>query len=57
MIYPNDAGMVEITFSMEKLATKISFDTPIPYDDSYPTTVLAYDDGRSQTILLPSDVE
>lgn len=54
---PNDAGMVEITFSMEKLATKISFDTPIPYDDSYPTTVLAYDDGRSQTILLPSDVE
>ncbi|WP_125766335.1 DUF960 domain-containing protein [Lapidilactobacillus wuchangensis] len=54
---PNADNKVEITFSTEKLATEITFDTPIPYDASYPNTVLAYDDGRSQTILLPSDVE
>ncbi|MFD0897219.1 DUF960 domain-containing protein [Loigolactobacillus binensis] len=32
-----------------------SFDTPYSYTSDYPATVLAYDDGSRQTILLPSE--
>ncbi|MFC2825205.1 MAG: DUF960 family protein, partial [Lacticaseibacillus rhamnosus] len=35
--------------------TEMSVDLPFPYDPSFPDTVMAYDDGESQTILLPEE--
>lgn len=56
-VQPNQQGQLQILFSDEETDDEIAFDTPYPYDENYPVTVLAYDDGRTQTILLPSDVE
>jgi hypothetical protein len=35
----------------------IGFDTPYAFSSQLPKTVVAYDDGRSQTIILPSEIE
>ncbi|WP_261805540.1 DUF960 domain-containing protein [Lapidilactobacillus luobeiensis] len=52
-----DQNNVQITFDSEATGDQIAFDTTAAYHNSYPEMILAYDDGRSQTILLPSDVD
>ncbi|GEO67280.1 DUF960 domain-containing protein [Levilactobacillus spicheri] len=39
----------------DKVTLRAAFDTQYAYSDSLPETVLAYDDGDSQIILLPSE--
>ncbi|MFC6315076.1 DUF960 domain-containing protein [Lapidilactobacillus achengensis] len=56
-IAANDQNNVQISFDSETTGDQIAIDTQAAYHTSYPETVLAYDDGHSQTILLPSDVD
>jgi hypothetical protein len=35
----------------------MGFDTPYAYASQLPKTVVAYDDGQSQTIILPSEIQ
>ncbi|MFD1672899.1 DUF960 domain-containing protein [Agrilactobacillus yilanensis] len=44
-----------VTFSEDNIDLKMAFDLPYEWQTRYPKTVLAYDDGVSQTILLPSE--
>ena len=53
--YKNHQGKLTIHFSEEGAQTEMSVDLPFPYDPSFPDTVMAYDDGESQTILLPEE--
>ncbi|GAF41395.1 hypothetical protein FC83_GL002278 [Agrilactobacillus composti DSM 18527 = JCM 14202] len=49
-------GKLTITFTeADNAAIKITFDLPYSWNEEFPKEVLAYDDGRSQTILLPSE--
>ena len=51
----NNQGKLTVHFSKNGAATEMSVDLPFPYDPSFPDTVMAYDDGESQTILLPEE--
>lgn len=51
----NNQGKLTVHFSENGAATEMSVDLPFPYDPSFPDTVMAYDDGESQTILLPEE--
>lgn len=44
-----------VTFSEDDVNLKMAFDLPYDWRNNYPEKVLAYDDGTSQTILLPSE--
>lgn len=44
-----------ITFSEDEINLKVAFDLPYEWQNNFPETVLAYDDGHSQTILLPAE--
>lgn len=39
----------------QKATLRAAFDTELAYSSELPATVLAYDDGDSQIILLPSE--
>ena len=51
----NNQGKLTVHFSEEGADTEMAVDLPFPYDPSFPDTVMAYDDGESQTILLPEE--
>ncbi|MFD1428630.1 MULTISPECIES: DUF960 domain-containing protein [Lacticaseibacillus] len=51
----NSDGQLTIGFSEEGQDTQMAFDLDFTYDDSFPDTVMAYDDGENQTILLPEE--
>ncbi|MCD2255789.1 DUF960 domain-containing protein [Lactobacillus sp. CC-MHH1034] len=51
---PKD-GKLTITFYEDNVDLKMTFDQPLPWNEDYPNKILAYDDGTSQTILLPSE--
>jgi hypothetical protein len=55
--FSNRAGKLTITFSEDDTDVTIGFDTPYAFSSQLPKTVVAYDDGRSQTIILPSEIE
>jgi len=53
----NNDGMVTMQFSEENNDTELAVDLPFEYSDEFPQRVLAYDDGKSQTILLPDEAK
>ncbi|WP_051999824.1 DUF960 domain-containing protein [Schleiferilactobacillus shenzhenensis] len=55
--FSNRDGKLTITFSEEDTDITIGFDTPYAYASQLPKTVVAYDDGQNQTIILPSEIE
>ncbi|MFD1317731.1 DUF960 domain-containing protein [Loigolactobacillus zhaoyuanensis] len=52
----NHKGLVTYDYVQDH-ETVASFDTPFPYNSELPATLLAYDSGAQQTILLPSEAE
>lgn len=46
-----------MTFSQDDMPMTMTFDLPFDYKEAYPETILAYDDGTSQTILLPDETQ
>ncbi|WP_179395518.1 DUF960 domain-containing protein [Lacticaseibacillus absianus] len=53
----NTKGKLTVAFSQEGDETQIAIDLPFDYDPAYPGTVMAYDDGHAQTILLPTEAK
>lgn len=53
----NNNGMLSIIYSQENFPIQITFDLNTPFRSNYPELVLAYDDGNSQTILLPTEAQ
>lgn len=51
----NTQGKVTLGYSEADSDTQMAIDLPFPYDDRFPKTVMAYDDGENQTILLPRE--
>lgn len=51
----NTKGKLTMAFSEKGHDTQIAVDLPFDYDDSFPKTIMAYDDGENQTILLPEE--
>ena len=50
-------GKSAMMFSQKNKPLKIKFDLPIKYDPSYPASLVVYDDGVNQTVMLPSEVK
>ncbi len=46
---------LQYVYRSEATQNVIAFDTDYAYQDSFPQTLLVYDDGRAQTILLPQE--
>jgi len=55
-IEDND-GSVTMRFSEENMTTEMAIDLPFAYSDEFPARVIAYDDGKNQTILLPDEAK
>lgn len=55
--FSNRSGKLTITFSEDGTDVTMGFDTPYAYASQLPKTVVAYDDGQSQTIILPSEIQ
>ncbi|WP_225047454.1 DUF960 domain-containing protein [Lacticaseibacillus kribbianus] len=53
----NTQGKLTVAFSQEGDDTQIAVDLPFTYQSSFPKTVMAYDDGQRQTILLPAEAD
>lgn len=53
----NNKGLLSLVYSQEGLPISITFDLNTPFRNNYPELILAYDDGNSQTILLPSEAQ
>ncbi|WP_125704277.1 DUF960 domain-containing protein [Lacticaseibacillus daqingensis] len=53
----NTKGKLTIAFSQDGSDTQMAIDLPFDYRTDFPSTVMAYDDGTAQTILLPSEAE
>ncbi len=53
----NNQGKLTMGFSNDGENIQMRVDLPFPYKEEYPSSVLAYDDGFSQTILLPNEAE
>lgn len=51
----NNGGKLTVAFSETNSATTMAIDLPFRYASEYPDTVMAYDDGENQTILLPEE--
>ena len=51
----NNGGKLTVAFSEKGSPTTMAIDLPFPYASQYPETVMAYDDGENQTILLPEE--
>ncbi|WP_262316451.1 DUF960 domain-containing protein [Lacticaseibacillus parakribbianus] len=51
----NTKGKLTVAFSQEGDDTQIAVDLPFDYQTRLPKTVMAYDDGQRQTILLPAE--
>lgn len=51
----NTKGKLTMAFSEKNSDTQVAIDLPFDYDASFPETVMAYDDGENQTILLPEE--
>ncbi|MFD1464571.1 DUF960 domain-containing protein [Lapidilactobacillus mulanensis] len=46
---------VQYVYHSDDSTDTIAFDTEIVYQAAFPDTLLVYDDGQAQTILLPSE--
>lgn len=55
--FVDNDGALQVHFSEEGLNTEMAFDEDFVYSDSLPKSVIAYDDGTAQTILLPEEAE
>ncbi|MGL5899899.1 MAG: DUF960 family protein [Lactobacillaceae bacterium] len=48
---------MSIVYSQENSPFSVTFDLNTPFRKKYPELILAYDDGNSQTILLPTEAQ
>lgn len=46
---------LQYVYHSDETQDTIAFDTDYAYQNSYPQTILVYDDGKAQTILLPQE--
>lgn len=53
----NNKGLLSIVYSQENSPFSVTFDLNTPFRKKYPELILAYDDGNSQTILLPTEAQ
>lgn len=53
----NNKGLLSIVYSQENSPISVTFDLNTPFRSAYPELILAYDDGNSQTILLPTEAQ
>lgn len=53
----NNQGKVTMHFSEDSSDTEMAVDLPFAYSSEFPDTVIAYDDGDNQTILLPEEAQ
>ncbi|BDR58358.1 DUF960 domain-containing protein [Xylocopilactobacillus apicola] len=53
----DNQGLLSIVYSQEESIYSVTFDLNTPFRANYPELVLAYDDGNSQTILLPTEAQ
>lgn len=53
----NHDGKVTMHFSQENSEVEMDIDLPFPFSYELPQEVYAYDDGKQQTILLPSETK
>lgn len=51
----NNQGKLTVRFSEKGSNTEMAIDLPFDFDAGFPDTVMAYDDGDNQTILLPEE--
>lgn len=51
----NNGGKLTVAFSEKGSDTTMAVDLPFTYQSAFPDTVMAYDDGNHQTILLPEE--
>lgn len=48
-------GQLQYVYHHDKTGATIAFDTNFSYQNNYPESLLVYDDGQAQTILLPQE--
>ncbi|MFV0560244.1 MAG: DUF960 domain-containing protein [Enterococcus sp.] len=53
----NRQGKVTIHFSQPGLGLEMDIDLPFSYSQKFPSQIYAYDDGKRETILLPSEIK
>ncbi|GEL12641.1 hypothetical protein FC15_GL000927 [Lapidilactobacillus concavus DSM 17758] len=53
----NDKQQVQYIYYLEDNNNAIAFDTDYAFQEDFPEALLVYDDGKAQTILLPSEAD
>ncbi|SJZ98481.1 protein of unknown function [Pilibacter termitis] len=52
----NHDGRLTLHFSQKDKRMEVAVDLPFEYSYDFPKEVYAYDDGRNETILLPTEI-